>query len=74
LQQTLLKLQSGNYHAAIICPKPQEDTGRSIITQIQRRAIELEGTISGEHGIGLNLRDLLVEELGDSAVDMMRKV
>lgn len=64
----------GNYHTAIVCPKKDEDAARDIILRVQRRAIELEGTVTGEHGIGLKLRDLLVEEVGDNAVDMMRKV
>jgi D-lactate dehydrogenase (cytochrome) len=34
----------------------------------------MEGTVTGEHGIGLALRDILVEELGGDAIDMMRKV
>ena len=34
----------------------------------------MEGTVTGEHGIGLALRDVLEEELGESATDMMRKV
>jgi len=34
----------------------------------------MEGTITGEHGIGLSLRDMLVEEVGQSGVDFMRKV
>ena len=64
----------GNFHGAIICPKDKEDIARSIIARLQRRAIELEGTVTGEHGIGLKLRDMLVEEVGDNAVDMMRRV
>ncbi|KAI9699490.1 MAG: D-lactate ferricytochrome c oxidoreductase [Candelina mexicana] len=71
---TLGHVGDGNYHAAIVCPKTQEDSAQRIIARIQRRAIELEGTITGEHGIGLKLRDLLVEEIGDNAVDMMRKI
>ena len=30
--------------------------------------------MTGEHGIGLALREMLEEELGQSATDMMRKV
>ncbi|KAL8718884.1 MAG: hypothetical protein Q9225_004029 [Loekoesia sp. 1 TL-2023] len=64
----------GNYHAAIICPKAEEDKALGIINEIQRKAIRLEGTITGEHGIGLKWRDMLVEELGEGAVDMMRTI
>ena len=75
IRYRLLKLvYAGNFHAAIICPKDQEDLANSIIARLQRRAIELEGTVTGEHGVGLKLRDMLVEEVGDNTVDMMRKV
>ena len=39
-----------------------------------RRAIEMEGTITGEHGVGLKKRESLREELGEETVDAMRKV
>ncbi|KAL8713873.1 MAG: hypothetical protein Q9220_002019 [cf. Caloplaca sp. 1 TL-2023] len=64
----------GNYHAAIICSRAEEDKARSLLREIEKRAIRLEGTITGEHGIGLDLRDMLVEEVGDTTVAMMRRV
>jgi len=39
-----------------------------------KRAIEMEGTATGEHGVGLVKRDYLEHELGVNAVDLMRKV
>lgn len=39
-----------------------------------KRAIELEGTATGEHGIGLVKRDYLPHELGTSTVDAMRQL
>ena len=39
-----------------------------------RRAIALEGTCSGEHGIGLHKMGFLVEEAGEGAVQAMRQV
>lgn len=38
------------------------------------RAIELDGTVTGEHGVGLIKRDYLPQELGRAAVDAMRTV
>lgn len=58
----------------IVCPESQRDAGEAIVTWVQKRAIQLEGTVTGEHGIGLKLRDRLVDEVGVEAVDMMRKV
>lgn len=39
-----------------------------------KRAIEMEGTVTGEHGVGLVKRDYLNHELGETTVDAMRKV
>lgn len=34
----------------------------------------MDGTITGEHGIGLEFCDMLPEELGESSVNAMRKI
>lgn len=39
-----------------------------------KRAVEMEGTVTGEHGVGLVKRDYLAHELGESTVDAMRRV
>jgi len=39
-----------------------------------KRAIELEGTATGEHGVGLVKRDYLPHEVGSTTVDAMRKL
>jgi hypothetical protein len=39
-----------------------------------KRAIEMEGTATGEHGVGMVKRDYLEHEVGRSTVDLMRKV
>ena len=38
-----------------------------------RRAIGMDGTCTGEHGVGLGKRELLVEELG-SAISTMAAI
>ena len=38
-----------------------------------REAIELGGTISGEHGIGTLKREFLEEAVGPNALDLMRQ-
>ena len=39
-----------------------------------KRAVEMEGTVTGEHGVGLVKRDYLNHELGEPAVDAMRRL
>ena len=38
------------------------------------RAVEMEGTVTGEHGVGLVKRDYLNHEIGETTVDAMRRV
>ena len=38
------------------------------------RALALEGTCTGEHGVGLHKMGFLVDEAGVGAVDMMRTI
>ena len=38
------------------------------------RAISMEGTCTGEHGVGVGKRDFVEHELGVSTVDVMRKI
>jgi D-lactate dehydrogenase (cytochrome) len=45
-----------------------------VVRRMVKRAIEMEGTVTGEHGVGLVKRDYLDHELGESTVDAMRKV
>ena len=46
----------------------------SLMRTMVRRAVEMDGTVSGEHGVGLVKRDYLEHELGADAVDLMRKL
>jgi D-lactate dehydrogenase (cytochrome) len=64
----------GNFHALILVDPTRGDdiaeAGR-LHEAMARRAIAMDGTCTGEHGIGLGKRGLLREELGE-AVDVMR--
>ena len=67
----------GNFHVAyLIDPhKPEErDTAERLNQQLVQRALRLEGTCTGEHGIGLHKMGFLVDEAGAGAVEMMRVV
>jgi D-lactate dehydrogenase (cytochrome) len=67
----------GNFHVAyLIDPaKPEErDIAERLNAQLVQRALRLEGTCTGEHGIGLHKQDFLIEETGANTVAMMRAV
>jgi D-lactate dehydrogenase (cytochrome) len=67
----------GNFHCVILAnpedPAELEEAER-LNQRIMRRAIALEGTCTGEHGVGRHKIDLLREELGDDAVAFMRQM
>lgn len=64
----------GNLHVKVICAASQRKEGEDMIHKIEHMAMAMEGTVTGEHGIGLKLRNELIEEIGDNAVNMMRSV
>ena len=39
-----------------------------------RRAMLVGGTCTGEHGVGLGKRDLLIEEFGEDAINVMKQL
>ena len=67
----------GNFHFGYLLDpgKPQErEIAEQLNQQLVARALRLEGTCSGEHGIGLHKMDFLVTEAGTGAVEMMRTI
>jgi len=65
----------GNFHFGyLIDPaQPQERAiAEDLNHKLVARALRLEGTCTGEHGIGLGKKEFLVQETGDGAVAMMR--
>ncbi|KAF2713827.1 hypothetical protein K504DRAFT_498620 [Pleomassaria siparia CBS 279.74] len=65
----------GNFHSIILYNKKTDHALVSkLVHDMVKRAIELEGTATGEHGVGLVKRDYLAHELGTDTVDAMRKL
>ena len=67
----------GNFHFGyLIDPTLPEEraVAEGLNHQLVRRALRLEGTCTGEHGVGLHKIDFLVTETGDGAVNMMRTI
>ena len=74
LGSTIGHVGDGNFHAAVLYGEKDKVVAENVIADIRRRGIEMEGTVTGEHGVGLALRDLLQHELGENAVDVMRRI
>ena len=67
----------GNFHFGyLIDPNSQEerDIAEALNNKLVARALSLEGTCTGEHGVGLHKMDFLMTETGAGAVDMMRTI
>ena len=67
----------GNFHLVVLVdPDNQKEMDEAawISSRVVERAIAMEGTCTGEHGIGLGKRKYLSQEHGDVAVDVMRAV
>ncbi|XP_074533019.1 putative D-lactate dehydrogenase, mitochondrial isoform X1 [Halichoeres trimaculatus] len=65
----------GNFHCLIVVdPKDQEEQDRvHLFTErLARRALAMDGTCTGEHGVGLGKRILLCEEMGPAAMQVMQ--
>ncbi|MFZ2738990.1 MAG: FAD-linked oxidase C-terminal domain-containing protein [Burkholderiaceae bacterium] len=67
----------GNFHFGYLLDptKPEElEVADRLNNQLVQRALRLEGTCTGEHGVGLHKIDFLVSETGAGAVEMMRTI
>jgi len=65
----------GNFHALVLYGDDAElALAKEAVNRINRKAIELEGTCTGEHGVGTGKRDYLVTELGEGTVALMRTI
>ena len=67
----------GNLHATTFAPKDDAlqnarlDEFNSLVVQ---KAIELDGTCTGEHGVGIGKQKYMVYEHGEGAIETMRHV
>jgi D-lactate dehydrogenase (cytochrome) len=67
----------GNFHLSYLLD-PNDPAEIAAVEQLNvqmvRRALRLQGTCTGEHGIGLHKMGYLVDEAGVGAVAMMRSI
>lgn len=64
----------GNFHAIILYSDRERGVAEGCTHRMVKRAVEMGGTTTGEHGVGLVKRDYLEHELGKEAVDAMRAI
>ena len=67
----------GNFHCAILADtsKPEELLEAERLNQlIVARALAMDGTCTGEHGVGMHKMDFLRDEHGDDALELMARI
>lgn len=67
----------GSFHAGLLYDA-QDEVGASAARQaswaLTTRVVEMGGTCTGEHGIGIGKREALVAQVGDATIGAMRAV
>lgn len=67
----------GNFHVQMMVdPNDPADIARAegVNARMVERAIAMDGTCTGEHGVGLHKMDFLIQEHGEGAIDTMRSI
>jgi len=67
----------GNFHLAYMVKEgdhAERAVAERLSLQMVQRAIGMEGTCTGEHGIGLHKMAFLVDEAGAGAIELMRGI
>jgi len=67
----------GNFHAFVLVMMDDADEvarAKAFIERVAERALAMEGTCTGEHGIGEGKKHFLVPEHGSAAVEIMRAI
>lgn len=67
----------GNFHVQMLVDgdNPAEiEQAEALNARLVARALSMDGTCTGEHGIGLHKQEFLLAELGDAPVALMRQL
>ncbi|TQV65274.1 MAG: FAD-binding protein [Halothiobacillaceae bacterium] len=68
---------NGNIHVNLLLDPDAPgawERAHACLDEVFALVLELGGTLSGEHGVGLEKRDFIDRELGDTALDLMRQI
>lgn len=68
---------NGNIHVNLLVnpdDKKQLHAAENCLNDVFDLVLRLEGTLSGEHGVGLEKRDFIYKELGQTEINLMREI
>lgn len=69
---TIGHVGDGNFHALILYKEEETKKASELVGRMVKRALDNDGTCTGEHGVGVGKRNFLLQEVGEEAVDTMR--
>jgi D-lactate dehydrogenase (cytochrome) len=67
----------GNFHLVILIDpnsRAELDEAKALNARLVERALAMEGTCTGEHGIGMGKQGSLQAELGEDVIGLMRDI
>ena len=67
----------GNFHVQMLVDASvhaEVEQAERVNAKLVARALAMDGTCTGEHGIGLHKQQFLLDELGHSSVNVMRQI
>lgn len=65
---------NGNIHVNLLVQTEQLDIAKACLADVFALVMKLNGSLSGEHGIGLEKRDYIGLELDSTAIAIMKKI
>ena len=64
----------GNFHVLLLIQEHQREKAAEYVSWLNEMAISMDGTCTGEHGIGQGKGKYLVREIGPEAVNLMATI
>ena len=67
----------GNFHESIMYDKNDQEQVAKIekcVHNMVERALEMEGTCTGEHGVGMGKKEFLRMEVGEETLGVMKRI
>ena len=65
----------GNFHGLLVFKDDDElHKIEDAVHRMVKRALAMDGTCTGEHGVGLGKKEYLRDELGEGTIELMRRI
>jgi D-lactate dehydrogenase len=65
---------NGNIHVNLLFNTEQKESAMLCLSEVFYLVLSLDGTLSGEHGIGLLKQQYIAREINPVALELMRKI